>query len=100
MRDAARVRRCSGYTTRSLGSVVGIDLAAAHVAAARDNASRQTNSSGRVTVLQADVMRPPLAPRSFDLVWSVNTINHLREPLEGLRVLASLLRSGGRIAVG
>ena len=82
------------------GSVVGIDLAAAHVAAARDNASRQTNSSGRVTVLQADVMRPPLAPRSFDLVWSVNTINHLREPLEGLRALTSLLRAGGRVAVG
>jgi hypothetical protein len=30
----------------------------------------------------------------------VNTINHLREPLAGVRVLASLLCSGGRIAVG
>jgi SAM-dependent methyltransferase len=76
------------------GAVVGIDLAAAHVAAAR------ANSSGRVTVLQADVMHPPLAPRSFDLVWSMNTINHLREALEGVRVLTSLLCSGGRIAVG
>jgi SAM-dependent methyltransferase len=82
------------------GAVVGIDLAGAHVAAARDNASGQTNSSRRVTVLQADVMRPPLRPRSFDLVWSVNAINHLREPLEGLRVLTGLLRAGGRIAVG
>ena len=82
------------------GAVVGIDLAAAHVAAARDNVSGQASSSGRVTVLQADVMHPPLAPRSFDLVWSVNTINHLREPLEGLRVLTSLLRAGGRIALG
>jgi len=74
------------------GAVVGIDLAAAHVAAA--------SSSGRVTVLQADVMRPPLAPRSFDFVWSVNTINHLREPLAGVQVLANLLRPGGHIAVG
>jgi len=82
------------------GSVAGIDLAAAHVAAARDNVRGQASSSGRVTVLQADVMHPPLAPRSFDLVWSVNTINHLREPLEGLRVLTNLLRAGGRIAVG
>jgi SAM-dependent methyltransferase len=87
-------------TVAPQGSVVGIDLAVAHVAAARDNVSSQTDSSGRVTVLQADVMRPPLAPRSFDLVWSVNTINHLREPLEGLRVLTSLLRAGGRIAIG
>jgi SAM-dependent methyltransferase len=45
-------------------------------------------------------MQPPLAPRSFDLVWSVNTINHLREPLAGVRVLATLLCPGGRIAVG
>ena len=74
------------------GAVVGIDLAAAHVAAA--------SSSGRVTVLQADVMRPPLAPRSFDFVWSVNTINHLREPLAGVQILANLLRPGGHIAVG
>jgi SAM-dependent methyltransferase len=82
------------------GAVVGIDLAAAHVAAARDNAGGQTSSSGRVTLLQADVMHPPLAPRSFDFVWSVNTINHLREPLAGVQVLANLLRPGGRIAVG
>lgn len=77
------------------GTVVGIDLAAAHVSAA----ARPT-SSEHIKVLQADVMRPPLAPQSFDLVWSVNTINHLREPLAGMRVLASLLRPGGRIALG
>jgi SAM-dependent methyltransferase len=82
------------------GAVVGIDLAAAHVAAARAGSSGQATSSGQITVLQADAMRPPLAPRSFDLVWSVNTINHLREPLAGVRVLSSLLCPGGRIAVG
>jgi len=82
------------------GTVVGIDLAAAHVAAARDSLSGQTEASGRVTVLQADVMHPPFAPGSLDLAWSVNTINHLREPLEGIRALTSLLCAGGRIAVG
>ncbi|MGH8208428.1 MAG: class I SAM-dependent methyltransferase [Steroidobacteraceae bacterium] len=94
------------------GTVVGIDLAAAHISAARAVASGkarsfgepgscgQAKSSGQMTVLQADVMRPPLAPRSFELVWSVNTINHLRAPLAGVQVLASLVRLGGRIAVG
>jgi SAM-dependent methyltransferase len=76
------------------GTVVGLDLAAAHVAAARDHAG------GRILVLQADVRQPPLAPRSFDLIWSVNTINHLREPLAGVRVLASLLTPKGRMALG
>jgi SAM-dependent methyltransferase len=76
------------------GEVVGIDLAAAHVAAARAHVSRG------VLVLQADVCRPPLSAGSLDLVWSVNAINHLREPLDGLRALTGLLRRGGRIAVG
>jgi SAM-dependent methyltransferase len=76
------------------GTVVGIDLAAAHVCAAR------ARTSGQALVLQADVSQPPLAPRSFDLVWSVNTINHLREPLAGVQGLAGLLCPEGRIAVG
>ena len=76
------------------GTVVGVDLAAPHVAVACANAA------GRALVVQGDIQQPPLAPRSFDFIWSVNTINHLREPLEGLRVLMSLLRAGGRVAVG
>jgi SAM-dependent methyltransferase len=82
------------------GAVVGIDLAAAHVSAARAGCSDTSSSSAQVMVLQADVMNPPLASRNFDLVWSVNTINHLREPLAGVRALADLLRPSGRIAVG
>jgi SAM-dependent methyltransferase len=76
------------------GTVVGIDLAAAHVSEARASASAE------VLVLQADVRHPPLVPRSFDLVWSVNTVNHLHEPLVGVAALANLLCRGGRIALG
>jgi SAM-dependent methyltransferase len=76
------------------GLVVGLDLAAAHAQAAHACATART------PVLQADLMKPPLADASFDLIWSVNTINHLRDPLQGARSLATLLRSGGRIALG
>lgn len=76
------------------GEVVGIDLAAAHVAVA------STQAPPGVLVLQADLRQPPFPPASLDLVWSVNSINHLREPLEGVRTLTQLLRPGGRIAVG
>jgi SAM-dependent methyltransferase len=48
---------------------------------------------------QADALRLPLRPGSFDLVWSVNTIHHLRAPLEGVKRLAELLRAGGRVAL-
>lgn len=74
--------------------VVGMDLAGAHVRAARRNAPAPT------TILQADMLRPPLADGSFDLVWAVNALNHLHDPVAGVRVLAKLLRPGGRLVLG
>lgn len=76
------------------GTAAGIDLSSAHIMAARAQAPAD------VLTAQADLMRPPLRPRSFDVIWSVNTINHLRDPLAGLSGLAGLLRAGGRIALG
>ena len=76
------------------GLVVGMDLAVAHTAAARAKAP------AGALILQADLLKAPLKPASFDLVWCVNTINHLRDPLAGLSALKSLLRRGGRIALG
>jgi SAM-dependent methyltransferase len=76
------------------GLVVGLDLASAHVRAARARAAPE------ILIAQANALKAPLAAGSFDLVWCVNTINHLREPLSGVERLAMLLRPGGRIALG
>jgi SAM-dependent methyltransferase len=76
------------------GSVTGIDLAAAHTTVARTAAPADT------LVVQADLLRAPLADHSLDLIWSVNTVNHFHEPVAGVRTLASLLRPGGRMALG
>jgi SAM-dependent methyltransferase len=51
-------------------------------------------------LLQADLLRTPLVAATFDLVWSVNTIHHLRDPGAGTRALSALLRPGGRLALG
>ena len=77
------------------GAVVGMDLAAAHVAAAQSLARRC-----RALAIQADLLRAPLARESFDLAWSVNVVNHLRDPVAGVAAMAALLRPGGRIALG
>jgi SAM-dependent methyltransferase len=78
----------------SSGSVVGIDLAAAHVAAARSHASPT------IRIHQADLFDVPVKPESLDLVWCVNTINHLANPVDGVKHLSKLLRRGARLALG
>jgi SAM-dependent methyltransferase len=76
------------------GRVVGVDIATAHVSAARMHASPT------IQIYQADLFDAPVEPASFDLVWCVNTINHLAKPVEGVNHLAKLLRRGGRLALG
>lgn len=76
------------------GLAVGADFSAAHLAAARRSLLPQA------LLLQTDLARMPLVSRSFDLVWSVNTIHHLHDPLAGARALAGLVRSGGHLVLG
>jgi SAM-dependent methyltransferase len=76
------------------GLTVGVDLAASHLRTAH------AALSGNIALLQADLRRTPLAAGTFDLVWSVNTMNHVTNPLAATRGLAYLLRPGGRLAFG
>ena len=76
------------------GTVVGVDLAAAHVQVARQR------SSPKMQVVQGDLLHACFAPASFDFIWCVNTINHLHDPVAGVTGLSVLLRPGGRIALG
>ena len=79
------------------GRVVGVDISAGHVGHAREHVRR---SGLPVTIAQADLTALPFAARSFNLVWCSNTINHVREPLDTIKALASLLAPGGRLALG
>jgi ubiquinone/menaquinone biosynthesis C-methylase UbiE len=76
------------------GGVVGVDLSTAHLAAARARLGPE------IRLVQAQLQEVALPTQSFDLVWSVNTLHHLRDPLQGIKHLASLLKPGGRIALG
>ena len=79
---------------RGSGMATGMDLATAHVRAAREIVPMD------VPIVQGDLLAPPFAEGSFDLVWAVNVVNHLRDPVAGVQRLSRLLRRGGRIAVG
>lgn len=79
---------------RDGGVVVGMDLSAAHVRAARAIASRHA------LIVQGDMLNLPFANDTFDLVWAANAANHLHDPAAGVRMLSRLLRPDGRIALG
>jgi SAM-dependent methyltransferase len=87
------VLRCLDEAVGPGGMAVGIDLSAAHARAAR------AEVPARAAVLQADLLRACIAPGTFDLIWTLNTVNHLRDPVVGLETLAQLSRPGGRIAL-
>jgi len=76
------------------GLAVGIDLATNHLRVARAALPPEA------LLVQSDLLQTPLVAGSFDLVWSVNTVHHLRDPAAGARALAALLRPAGRLALG
>jgi SAM-dependent methyltransferase len=82
------------HEVKPSGSVIGVDLAAAHADAARRYAAED------IEVIQGDLLTARLEPASIDFIWCVNTINHLRDPIQGVIKLSTSLRPRGRIALG
>jgi SAM-dependent methyltransferase len=72
--------------------VVGVDLAGAHVQVAR-------RGYPEALLVQGDIRLTPLRPASFDAIWCVNTLHHLRDSGAGLRHLICLLRDQGRLGI-
>lgn len=74
--------------------VVGLDLSRAV-----ERAARETARPGRVQLVQGDILAPPFAPESFDVVYSIGALHHTADTHDAFRALLPLVRPGGRIAV-
>ena len=72
--------------------VVGVDLSEAV-----ETAFAATRSAENIHVVQADICRLPLAPE-FDYAFSMGVLDHLADPLEGFRSLASKVKRGGHVS--
>lgn len=72
------------------GLVIGLDISTAHLAHARTQKSE-------IHWIQADLSFPPLPAKSLDHVWCSNTINHLVDPVQGIRIMSGVLRSEGQL---
>ncbi len=65
-------------------------------------AMRKTRALGRdnIEYAQADILALGSLGRSFDVIESSGVLHHLADPFAGWRVLLSLLRPGGFMAIG
>jgi SAM-dependent methyltransferase len=83
-----------GVLSRRLAAVVpqvvGLDLDPASVAAAR-------GQGGGPSYVHGDLLAPPFAPESFDLVAAVTCLHHMGTAA-GLAAMRDLVRPGGALA--
>jgi SAM-dependent methyltransferase len=78
------------FARESGARAVGMDVSAAvDVAAGREGDGAD--------FVQADLRRPPFAPASFDLVYSLGVVHHVADPGAAVRTLAGLVRPGGTL---
>jgi SAM-dependent methyltransferase len=76
----------TGYTTRELENAIGIDLSRKMLYRARDY---------KGSLIQADATLPPFKQRSFDTIICAGSFYYFPSPVEGFKVLHSLLKEGG-----
>jgi len=75
-------------------TVVGFDLSLA-VESAYLNVGARRN----VHIVQADIMKPPFAPKIFDFVYSIGVLHHTPNPRMAFRSLVPLLKEDREIAI-
>ena len=85
--------RFAEVATRWGAYVVGIDLSLAEEAASENLRDRDA------AFFQADVFHLPFAPGSFDYIYSIGVLHHTPNCEQAFKMLPSLLKPGGRIAI-
>lgn len=56
-------------------------------------------AAGRLDYVHGDVMQPPFAPSTFDLIFSDGVLHHTRDTRAAFMALAPLVKPGGRFFV-
>ncbi len=86
--------RFTQVAARDASHVVGLELGD-HV----ERAANRCRDLDNVDFVQGSVLRPPLAPASFDYVFTLGVLHHTFDPRLGCLRLAELVRPGGAMSV-
>ncbi len=76
-----------------------------HTAYAMDYASAplriaREQLKSKATLVQGDLFNIPFADESFDLTFNNSTMEHFKNPLDGLKEMARVTKKGGSVFVG
>jgi SAM-dependent methyltransferase len=77
----------------------GAEVHAVDLSTAVEAAARNVGRRPRVHLYQADIMRLPFPPESFDFVYSLGVLHHTPNTRAAFLKLPPLLRPGGRLAI-
>ncbi|MBI2524698.1 MAG: methyltransferase domain-containing protein [Candidatus Rokubacteria bacterium] len=87
-----------GFLLRIL-SKLPVDIVGIDINTSIDRTADACRGFANVSVLQADLLRAPFAPGTFDIVWSEGVIVCTADPREAFGSLASLVKPGGTLYV-
>jgi len=90
---------CGGGRYARLAGEAGARVVAMDLSTAVTQARRLTASLPDVLVVQGNLMEPPLAPQSFDVVYSIGVLHHTPDTLRAFTSVARLVKPGGHLAV-
>ena len=74
-------------------------MVAADLSSAVTKASQLCSSLPDVLIVQADLLDLPLAPLSFDVVYSIGVLHHTPDPRRAFHEIARRVKPGGHLAV-
>ena len=93
--DEARNTRIMQWAAREGAEVFGIDISEPTLRLSHDGFA-----PGALKATLADTRHLPFADGSFDVVYSMGTIEHFDESESAVREMARVLRPGGRLVLG
>ncbi len=90
---------CGSGRYAAVAASLGAQVAAVDVTAAVERAREVCARLPAVQVVQADLLRLPFAPATFDTIYSIGVLHHTADTHAAFDALVQVLKPGGRLAI-
>ena len=90
---------CGAGRFAEIALALGAEVVAVDYSAAVDACWANLGTTGRLTVVQADIYRLPFKPEAFNYVYCFGVLQHTPDVESALKALPRVLSAGGALAV-